>query len=152
MKEQKRYILFFYRASKNNPGKAGAGRVIIDPVEKKLISYEWSLGEMTNNRAEAYNLLLGTRILKKNAIKDPIIIGDSAIIIVAMEAEKDFKSTTINKICQRIRTSLKNLGNISIKHVLRNQNKDSNSHANKEIDRPIGIVKENNEFYEENIP
>ena len=65
IKEQKRHILFFYGAAKNNPGKAGAGGVILDPNGKKIITYGWSLGEMTNNRAKAYNLLLGTRLLKK---------------------------------------------------------------------------------------
>ena len=107
---------------------------------------------MKNNRAEAYSLLLGTRLLNKNAIKDPIIIGDSAIIIATLDAKRDFKSIAINKIYQRIRTSFESLGKITIKHVLRNQNKDADSHANKEIDRPVGIVQENNEVYEESIP
>ena len=55
----------FDEATKNNPSKAGAGGVILDPNGKKIITYEWSLEEMTNNRAEAYNLLLGTRLLNK---------------------------------------------------------------------------------------
>lgn len=151
-KEQKRHILFFDEAAKINPGKSGAGGVILDPKGNKIITYEWSLGELTNNRAEEYNLLLGTRLLNKNAIKDPIIIGDSTIIIVALDAKRDFKSIAINKIYQRIRTSFESLGNITLKHVLRNQNKDVDSHANKAIDRPVGIVKENNELYGESIP
>lgn len=107
---------------------------------------------MTNNRVEAYRLLLGTRLLNKNAIKDPIIIGDSTIIIAALDAKREFKSIAINKIYQRIKTSFENLGKITIKHVLRNQNKDAHSHANKEIDKLAVIVKENNEVYEESIP
>jgi len=107
---------------------------------------------MTNNRAEADNLLLGTRLLNKNAINEPIIIGDSAIIIATLDAKRDFKSIAINKIYQRIRTSFESLGNITIKHVLRNKNKDVDSHANKAIDRPVGIFKENNEVDEESIP
>ena len=123
-----------------------------DPNGKKIITYEWSLGEMTNNRAEAYIILLSTRLLNKNAIKDPIIIGDSAIIIAALDAKRDFKSIAFNKIYQRIKKSFETLGKITIKHVLRNQNKDVDIHANKAIDRPIGIIKENNEVYEESIP
>lgn len=152
IKEQKRHILFFNGAAKNNPGKAGAGGVILDSNGKKVITYEWSLGEMTNNRVEAYNLLLGTKILNKNAVKDPIIIGDSAIIITALDAKRDFKIIAINKIYQRIRTSFESLGKVTIRHVMRNQNKDPYSHANKAIDRPVGFVKENNEVYEEIIP
>lgn len=54
---------------------------------------------MTNNSAAAYNLLLGTRLLKKHEIKEPIIIGDSEIIKATMTNEKDFNNIAINKIC-----------------------------------------------------
>lgn len=65
IKEQKKYILVFYGASKNNPGRAGTGGLILDPNGKKLITYEWGLGKMTNNRVEAYSLSIGTKILQK---------------------------------------------------------------------------------------
>ncbi|MCY6488289.1 hypothetical protein, partial [Actinobacillus pleuropneumoniae] len=65
----KRHILFFDRAIKNNPSKSRAGGVILDPNGQKIITYEWSLGEMTNNRVEAYSILPGTRLLNKNTFK-----------------------------------------------------------------------------------
>lgn len=65
-------------------------------------SYEWGLGETTNNKLEAYNLLLGIRILKKQEIKYPIIIGDSANVIEAMVNGKNPSNTTISRIYQRI--------------------------------------------------
>jgi len=67
-KNQNRFSLFFNGVSKNNPGKAGASGVISDPDGKEIITYEWGLGETTNNKEEAYSLLLGTRILKKHVI------------------------------------------------------------------------------------
>lgn len=69
-----------------------------------------------------------------------------------MATEKDFKSTSINKIFQRNRTNIKNLGDITLMHVMRNQNKEADSYANKAIERIVGTVKENNEVYVENIP
>jgi len=39
---------------------------VIDPNGKTITTYEWSLEEITNNKAEAYNLLLGTRLLKNS--------------------------------------------------------------------------------------
>ncbi len=53
IKEQKRHILFFDGAAKNNPGKVGVGGVILDPKGNKIITYEWSLGKTKKNRAEA---------------------------------------------------------------------------------------------------
>jgi len=118
-KRQKGFSLFFDGASKNNPRKSGAGGVIIDPNGKTIVSYEWGLGESTNNKAKAYSLLLDTRILKQYAIKDPIIISDSVIIIEAMIEYKNPSNTAINRIYQRIGSNIKGLGKTTFKHVLR---------------------------------
>ena len=64
-KNQNRYCLYFNRPSNHNPRKVGAGGVILDPDGKENVTYEWGLGQTSNNKAEAYNLLMGTRIIKK---------------------------------------------------------------------------------------
>jgi len=50
----------FDGASKSNPGNVGAGGLIFDPGGINPITYEWGLGELSKNGAEAYELLLGT--------------------------------------------------------------------------------------------
>jgi len=117
-----------------------------------IVSYEWGLGESTNNKAEAYSLFLGTKILKKHAIKYPIIIGDSAIVIEAMVKDKSPSNTAINKIYQRIISNIKGLGNITFKHVLRDQNQEAVILTNKASERVVGSVKENNETFCLSIP
>lgn len=79
-----RNCLFFDGASKKNRGRAGAGGILLKPRGDNPITYGWGLGETSNNKAEAYGLLIGTKILKEKEIKDPIIMGDSTIIIEAM--------------------------------------------------------------------
>ena len=69
IKNQRNHILFFDGASKNNPRRAGAGGLILDPKGKTIATYEWGLGTMTNNRVEGYSLLMGTNILKKYQLK-----------------------------------------------------------------------------------
>ena len=64
-KNQNRYCLYFDGASKHNPGKVGVGRIILDPDGKENVTYEWGLVQISNNKAEAYSLLMGTRITKK---------------------------------------------------------------------------------------
>lgn len=64
-KNQNRYFLYFYGASKHYPRKAGAGGIILDPDGKENVTYEWGLGQISNNKAEDDNLLMGTRIIKK---------------------------------------------------------------------------------------
>lgn len=97
-------------------------------------------------------MLMGTNILKKYQLKEPIIIGDSTIIIAAMEAGRDFKNLALNKIRQRIMDNIKMLGNVVFKHVFRTQNKEADSLANKAVDRRAGMAKENHEIYEQAIP
>lgn len=90
--------LRFDGASKNNPSKAGAGGIIYDQKWEIISSYEWGLGNMKNNKVEAYSLFLGICILNKLQAKDPVVIGDSVIIIVAMETGGEFKNQGLNRI------------------------------------------------------
>jgi ribonuclease HI len=53
---QHKHILFFYGASKGNPGEAGGGGVLYDPDEILEWVYSWGLGEDTNNMEEALSL------------------------------------------------------------------------------------------------
>jgi len=64
-KNQNRYYLYFDGTSKHNPGKVGEGGVIFDPNEREIFTYEWGLGQISNNKTEAYSLLMGSRIIKK---------------------------------------------------------------------------------------
>ena len=56
------HCLFFDGASKNNPGRAGAGGILLEPRGNNPVTYEWGLGKTSNNKAEAYGLLMGTKI------------------------------------------------------------------------------------------
>lgn len=66
-KNQRRHCLYFDGASKHNPRKAGVGGIIFYLAGKENVTYEWGLGEVSNNKAEAYNPLMGTRIIKKKS-------------------------------------------------------------------------------------
>jgi hypothetical protein len=49
--------VFFYEASKKNPGNAGAGRVIYFSDGSRKDSSSWGLGQRTNNQDEILGLL-----------------------------------------------------------------------------------------------
>eukprot|EP00253_Pinus_taeda_P030665 PITA_30665 len=76
--------LHFDGASKSNPGQEGVGGVIVNEAGDNICSYEWILGEKTNNNAEALALYQGLLQLKNLGIKRAIVFGDSAIIIRLM--------------------------------------------------------------------
>lgn len=107
---------------------------------------------MTNNRAEAYGLLLGTSIAKNYGLRNLLILGDSAIIIAALTTGKDFRQIALNNIKARIMGNIRSLGNVTFKHVLRINNKEADNHANKASNRQKREVKENDRIYKKDIP
>jgi hypothetical protein len=58
-RDQKMYSLFFDGASKGNPRAARGGGIIYDPGGTVESHYAWSIGNDTNNMAEAHALWEG---------------------------------------------------------------------------------------------
>lgn len=152
IQDQQRHTLHFDGAAKNNPGRAGAGGIIKDTQGKILVRYEWGLGQMSNNQAEAYSLYLGTQFLSRLTIQNPIIVGDSAIVIAAMVKGTDFRKETLNNIKARIEANITGMGSVTFKHVLRENNCEADKHANQASSRPTGHVRENDHYYDKHIP
>lgn len=107
---------------------------------------------MSNNKADAYSLLLGTSILKNLGLQNPLIIGDSAIIIAAMVLGKDFKQAALNNMKARINDNIRDLIGATFKHVLRSSNREADEQANKATTRQVGQVRENDQHYDKAIP
>ena len=107
MKNIDKHYLFFDGSSKNNLGRAGAGVILLGGTNP--VTFEWGLGKTSNNRAEAYGLLLGTTILKKRNIQNPIIMGDSAIIIQATINMRNPPNVAMGQIVKQITQNLANL-------------------------------------------
>eukprot|EP00253_Pinus_taeda_P026343 PITA_26343 len=152
IQKQRRPTLHFDGASKNNPGQAGAGGIIKDSQGKTIVKYEWGLGPMSNNKAEAYNLPLGTSISRKLGLQNLFILGDSAIIIASMSSGKEFRQTALNRIRGRIIENTRTIREVTFKHILRGNNSEADEQANNAIGRQTGQVKENEKVYEEAIP
>eukprot|EP00253_Pinus_taeda_P035640 PITA_35640 len=152
IQKQRRPTLHFDGASKNNPGQAGAGGIIKDSQGKTIVTYEWGLGSMSNNKAEAYSLLLGTSIARNLGLQNPLIMGDSAIIIEAMTSGKDFKQMALNSIKGRIMETIRSFSEVTFKQILRGNNMEADEQANKATGRQTGQVRENDTVYEKTIP
>ena len=73
--------IFFDGASKGNPGKAGAGGLILYPGGKLETNFNWGVGQLTNNQAELYALLKACQLAKAAGRNNLQIFGDFEIII-----------------------------------------------------------------------
>lgn len=61
--------------------RARAGKIIVAPRGEEQLSFELGLKQEPNNRVEGYGLLLSVSILRELHIQDPIILGESTMLI-----------------------------------------------------------------------
>ena len=86
---------------------------------------------------------MGTRIIKKREIQNPIIIGDSIIITEATKRNKKPSDEHMNRIFRRIGKNLEGSGNVIDRHVLRIHNQQADYFANQAVEKNEGHVCEN---------
>jgi len=79
-------------------------------------------------------------------------VRDLAIVIAAMVAGTEFKKEALNNVKLRIEDNLKEMGDTTFKHVLRDNNSEADLYASQASNRQNDQVKENDLLYEKPIP
>jgi ribonuclease HI len=123
-------ILSFDGASKGNPGKAGGGGIISNPTGNIILRYAWGLGIEPNNKAEALALWQGlTQALSLN-IRDLIVIGDSRLLIQALNQNTRVANGQLKHVIDKIMILRRRFQSIQLFHVLRGNNAQADEEAN----------------------
>lgn len=127
--------LYVDGASRNNPGKAGAGIYIIKD-NKKFLEQGFALGLKTNNQAEYLALLVGIFFLKKYLCKDDVvmIVSDSQLMVRQITGHYKVKNAELIPLFKLSKKLLYGI-NYNIAHVLRDENKEADEMANLGIDK-----------------
>lgn len=136
-----RFCLFFDGTAKSNPGLAGAGGLICNANGECILSFEWGLGENSNNRAEGLALFQGLTQLIKLGITKANVFGDSSIIIRLMVYHQSSPNILLQQINQRNQILHAAMEEASYHHILRGLNKEADKFANKAYERPIGLLR-----------
>ncbi len=121
-------------ASRNNPGKAGAG--VVMKKDGEVVSREgFYLGIKTNNQAEYYALLLSLFFVHRYAQKDDLIriASDSELLVKQMAGTYKIKNEGLKPLFA-LAQSLLSAYTIKIMHVMREDNVEADAMANKGID------------------
>ena len=147
-----RYTLFFDGAAKGNPGKAGAGGVIVNQNGEIIHSFAWGLGHTTSVQAEALALYQGLKILQDTNVETANVIGDSQIIIDAMASSATVTDLKLTRLISKIKGLGKRFQRLSYFHVLRAFNKEADKEANKATLLSTGIKQKDKEETWEPIP
>ena len=126
--------LFVDGASRNNPGKAGAG-VLLLKNGKEIVAKGFYLGIVSNNQAEYGALAIGIFFCKQLlAGSDELLIySDSQLVVRQIRGEYRVKHPQLKEFYLCVHEHLKSL-DYTIHHIAREKNSIADKLANKGID------------------
>lgn len=106
------------------------GGIALYPNRNQEICYEWGLGMLLNNLAEALTFYQGIKILDADHIEKVIVVGDSLIIIKFMRCLSIPSSNTLKWLVKRIQNEARRFEYVEYYHVLWENNRQWDCHAN----------------------
>lgn len=128
------YVLNFDGASKNNPGRGGAGCVLYELNDegkyKEIWNCSYFLGKVTNNEAEYKALLLGLNKIKEMEISNVNVLGDSLLVINQIRKLYKVNSKNLIPLYEKCQIIIDEICNISFQHIERKYNKRADFLAN----------------------
>ncbi|XP_021316729.1 uncharacterized protein LOC110435482 [Sorghum bicolor] len=136
-------ILHFDGASKGNPGKAGAGAVLMTEDGRVVSRIHEGLGVATNNVAEYRGLTLGLKQAIDHGFTSIKVHGDSQLVCNQVNDVWQTKHPNMKELCNEVKQLKENFDSFEITHVRREWNAEADRQAN------IGITRESGAVYEE---
>jgi ribonuclease HI len=127
--------LFCDGASRGNPGPAGAGAVLSNPLGEIAAQLACYLGETTNNVAEYQALLLGLREAVRLGAKKLQIFADSELLVRQLSGQYRVKAPHLLPLWRLAKTELQNFEAYTVSHVPRAENSLADDLANQGIDQ-----------------
>ena len=132
-------------ASRGNPGKSGAGVLILNEHSRPVASLREYLGTCTNNEAEYKALIIALEYLPKiwanKSHPDEIIfLSDSQLLVLQMNGKYSVKSPNIIPLYNKAKELLKDIDSFKkFEHIPRELNKEADKLANMAIDGHVDI-------------
>jgi len=135
-------VLHFDGASKGNPGKSGAGAVLMTEDGRVISRLREGLGIVTNNVAEYRGLILGLKYAIRHGFKRIKVYGDSQLICYQVKGTWQAKKENMMELCKEVRKLQENFISFEVNHVRREWNADADRQANIGLTLAIGVVSE----------
>ncbi len=130
-------IIYTDGASRNNPGEAGAGVVILrdgEPIEK-IARY---LGTTTNNIAEYTAAIIGLEHAVRMGASHVTLIADSELMVKQLNGQYRVKNEGLKPLHAKARDLIARIGSVEVQYTPREKNREADALANKAIDEKIG--------------
>jgi len=126
--------------TRGNPGPAAIG-VVIKKEGQTLKKYFQFIGEATNNQAEyeavifalkKVKLLFGRKKAKTMALE---VYTDSELMARQLNHQYKIKEEDLQPLFLKVWNLILNFGQVSFKHILRQQNKEADRLVNQALDK-----------------
>lgn len=135
-------------ASRGNPGKSGAGVLILDERKQEIVSLKEYLGIATNNEAEYKALIIALEYLSAAAnisdFSEILFLLDSQLLVFQMKGIYSVKSANILPLYNKAKKLINSIQGgskhnrsplaIEFRHIPRELNKEADRLANIAID------------------
>ncbi|XP_051185245.1 uncharacterized protein [Lolium perenne] len=122
-------VLHFDGASKGNPGKAGAGAVLMTEDRIVISRLREGLGIATNNVAEYGGLILGLKYAIRHGFKRIKVYGDSQLVCYQVQGTWTSRNQKMTELCNEVRGLQANFVSFEMNHVGREWNAEANREA-----------------------
>ena len=129
-----KYLLYTDGAARGNPGPAGAGAYICTDDGEIVAEIAEYVGETTNNVAEYRALLAGLKRLVHLGINEAEILADSELMVRQLQGRYRVKHPNLRPLYTEAVALLKKIPRCSIRHIVREKNKEADRLANQAID------------------
>ncbi|MBS1802730.1 MAG: ribonuclease HI family protein [Acidobacteria bacterium] len=124
--------------SRGNPGPAGYGAVIEDPLGHVAARLSEFLGIQTNNYAEYKGLLAVLAWAGQNSARHLRVVSDSELMVKQMKGQYKVASPVLRPLWEEARRLSRALDKFEISHTLRGGNKEADRLANEAMDKGMG--------------
>jgi ribonuclease HI len=121
--------------SRGNPGPAGYGAVVLDPVtDQVLVERAEGLGVTTNNVAEYQGLIAGLRAAIELGATDVHVRMDSKLVVEQMCGRWKVKHPAMQPLAREASQLVREIGSVRFEWIPRLRNSRADALANQAMD------------------
>jgi len=135
------YFMDFDGGSNPNPGPCAGAFVIYDNKNQVIVEGGKYLDHGTNNIGEYTGLLRGLQSCLELKIKSVSIKGDSKLVVSQVAKVWKVNHPELGKLRNEILNLIDQLDHVSIRHVLRNENKHADKLSDETLDKKYSWVR-----------
>ncbi|MFH1286677.1 MAG: ribonuclease HI family protein [Candidatus Magasanikbacteria bacterium] len=131
----KKVIIYCDGGSRGNPGPSATGIVIKDEKGNVLEAYGEFLGKQTNNFAEYSAVISGFKKAHALGANEVVCYVDSMLVERQLNKQWKVKHPSMQKLFVQSWNAMQEFNKVTIKHTMREGNKEADAEVNKVLDK-----------------